>query len=351
MVQMAVIEEVKEGDENAQPNTSTAPADSVPGKGPEPWHWTEVDMKPQVEKKLEAAFASFKLVDSEDVIASCTTCSAYGDALGGTRKGKAFVVLNFKQVDVSYYGRAMLRGSVVGDTIGMFRIKNVSTDTDEDLAEDWEVEHRVGPDYPKPCMPGAPPPPALSPVEMRIKTAVEETAGASLVKRELRRIISELRGEEPTEADVAAMAEAQSKEAAAAELKKIKSSTGYEELRRSAMPKKYHETISTLRDGKGGRDAPAEVYLSFCDITDADIPDLVAALQCSADIVEEIDLSRNAITDSGTQVLVTQLVKGALPKLKQLRIDSNKLTNAGHNILKGLSIMRKTIKVRVDPVV
>ena len=43
------VEEIMEGDENCQPNTSsTVATDSVPGKGTEPWHWTEIDMKPQV---------------------------------------------------------------------------------------------------------------------------------------------------------------------------------------------------------------------------------------------------------------------------------------------------------------
>lgn len=99
-----------------------------------------------------------------------------------------------------------------------------------------------------------------------------------------------------------------------------------------------------LMDGE----AEAACRLSFIGINDEDLKELIQAIR-NSEIVEELDLSHNNISDQGVQNLVGTLANGGFPKLKELKIYANKFTDLGTTMLsQGLRILRKSLTVHLE---
>jgi len=99
-----------------------------------------------------------------------------------------------------------------------------------------------------------------------------------------------------------------------------------------------------LMEGK----VEAACRLSFIGINDEDLGELIQAIRDS-EIVEELDLSHNNISDQGVQNLVGSMVNGGFPRLKELKIYANKFTHLGTTMLsQGLRILRKNLTVHLE---
>lgn len=85
--------------------------------------------------------------------------------------------------------------------------------------------------------------------------------------------------------------------------------------------------------------------LSFMQIKDEDIPQIVERFRGDAEVVE-LDLSHNHIKDTGVQALVAALASGGAPNLKELKLYSNEFTELGESMLtQGLPVFRKKLTV------
>eukprot|EP00397_Hematodinium_sp_SG-2012_P052458 GEMP01062010.1.p1 GENE.GEMP01062010.1~~GEMP01062010.1.p1 ORF type:complete len:242 (+),score=54.75 GEMP01062010.1:110-835(+) len=93
------------------------------------------------------------------------------------------------------------------------------------------------------------------------------------------------------------------------------------------------------------------IRLNFLGITDEDIKELISMLR-DKDVIEELDLSYNKISDTGVQTLVGALANGGFPNLRELRLYNNEFTELGSTMLtQGLKVLRKGLTVHVtDPV-
>merc|ERR1719356_1462486 len=85
--------------------------------------------------------------------------------------------------------------------------------------------------------------------------------------------------------------------------------------------------------------------LSFTQVCDEDVAELVERLKGNTDVTE-LDLSHNHIKDAGVQKLVGALAAGAAPNLKELRIYSNEFGELGTVMLtQGLPVLRKKMEI------
>lgn len=91
----------------------------------------------------------------------------------------------------------------------------------------------------------------------------------------------------------------------------------------------------------------SEYALSFMSIKDEDITILVEKCK-GRDEIELLDLSFNQICDKGVQSLAGCIGcnKENFKNLKELRIYRNEFTTLGEQMLKGLEMMRKNLKVQ-----
>jgi len=61
-----------------------------------------------------------------------------------------------------------------------------------------------------------------------------------------------------------------------------------------------------------------------------------------------LNLAFNHISDVGVQALATAFATGAAKNLKELTLHNNKFGEIGKNIMKGIGIMRKGLKLNME---
>lgn len=85
--------------------------------------------------------------------------------------------------------------------------------------------------------------------------------------------------------------------------------------------------------------------LSFMQIKDEDIPQIIERFRNDAEVTE-LDLSHNQIRDVGVQALVAALASGGAPNLKELKLYANEFSSLGESMLtQGLPVFRKKLTV------
>jgi len=121
-----------------------------------------------------------------------------------------------------------------------------------------------------------------------------------------------------------------------------------EEMDSSGHKSELHKGM--VRDNARWQEAftpkATSVRLSFMQLTDEDVAELVKFLKGNTDILE-LDLTYNHIKDTGVQTLVAGLAGGAAPNLREMRIYRNEYTDLGTTMLtKGLPVLRKKLDIR-----
>jgi len=109
----------------------------------------------------------------------------------------------------------------------------------------------------------------------------------------------------------------------------------------------FQQTLSSLQTTNAETTAVTELNFDFCSIEDADVAKLVAVLKDAKanETMSKLNLSNNKIQDAGIQALVIALAGGMLPQLKELNLQENAFSQVGTNMLKGLSLMRKSVQL------
>jgi len=88
------------------------------------------------------------------------------------------------------------------------------------------------------------------------------------------------------------------------------------------------------------------IRLSFMQLCDEDLVDIVLDRLKGNNDVTELDLSHNHIKDHGIQALVAALANGAAPNLRELRVYNNEFGKLAETMLtQGLPVFRKKLEV------
>mmetsp|Transcript_39571 Transcript_39571/g.48014 ORF Transcript_39571/g.48014 Transcript_39571/m.48014 type:complete len:312 (+) Transcript_39571:188-1123(+) len=157
-------------------------------------------------------------------------------------------------------------------------------------------------------------------------------ANEHVFKGMVREFMRRLNGEDEKEVQDAAILAPQAKDGYA-ELPK--------DLRRQACPEKLKQFLET----KGTGSDETELHLSFCSILDDDLDEVLQVMENWKKLTY-LDFSYNSLGDAGVQKIVAALCSQAIaPDLKTLKLGNNQFGIAGENVLKGLSFLRKTLKV------
>jgi len=113
-----------------------------------------------------------------------------------------------------------------------------------------------------------------------------------------------------------------------------------EDLRRKTRPQRLVDAIEQT--------GLEEVSLYMCDVRPADLLELLETLKTN-EVVHTIDLRRNkALDDAALQPLLVGLANGLAPSLTTLKLGGTSASTVSRNMVKGLTILRKTLAVSFE---
>eukprot|EP01043_Picozoa_sp_COSAG02_P043432 COSAG02_NODE_3782_length_6235_cov_21.044817_3_plen_357_part_00 len=331
--------------------------DRADGQNVGKWHWTERDCTKWAKAELKALVCDLALDESGAVKTSKDFQHFEGEVLCFNRKGKSSMVWNI-ELRLGWEGELKdASGTTVTKGKGKLSVYELSEEALEDglditvefdgngkgdtdqlraivkngsaarLAEQGEIFKGLLQGHLAELLGGGgaraagTPAPAPEPAAERAALTPEEIQAAK---------DAEARAEE---AKAAAAAEAKAAEEAAA----AAAAAAEDEAARA-----HKESLgSVFADIVSGNFAEIGRWeLSSCGLEDDDVVEVVTAM-CKSEVVEEVDLTGNCLTDAACQKLCVGLAGGAAAQLKTVKLGGNDgITEAGRNMFTGLKMMR-----------
>ena len=278
-------------------------------------------------------------------------------------------------LSLKWEAKAMLSGAILGQTAGEIELTDFEAcrGADNPSAEEWGGKVRCTVEKKREAGQSSRnwgtqvEPSALTMYEKTLKAAIIGVCGGIVWERLQAYFAGEGGGwaaDDGVRVRFPAGAAAGAAEAAAKAAAEEEESAARVHAVKVQYDKKYAETLRLMDalgvvDAGGAAEGGGEVDPTEADpdkidflchgLKDADVARLAAGLaRCTTRGPALVDLQHNAIEDAGVQALVVALAGGAAPALKELRLDGNKgITQVGRNLLTGLGLMRKGLKVSI----
>merc|ERR1712070_1118488 len=322
-------------------------------KSQETWHWKEVDLRDWASNRLKELFKGRQILDSESVQAEIWKTEMYGEAFATSRKGSTEVTCNL-DCRIYWRGKYYFNGAAVGSVCGTIKFPEVVAST---ASEEWPMLILADGEDPS-AMRMLNPTASMEQTQLRTLEPSELAIREAVVKNcadQIRALMSKFVQDMKCFAAKEPIADPELVSDKADEQGKV-SAEGYvspeikrdveakmEALRVEAIPPKFAEACALMEANEG----PERVELSVCRISDVEIPLLVAALKKNTSVTF-LNLAFNHISDVGVQALATAFATGAAKNLKELTLHNNKFGEIGKNIMKGIGIMRKGLKLNME---
>lgn len=349
-------------DESPRQVVPAAAGDGLDNK--ERWHWRERDLRDFVTHWLLAAMVAHEdgaLFDDGKGV-TCRTTTVRGDfdndgaALLHWRKGKCFATFSFN-IRMEYLASYSVGGRSLGQARGVVWLHDINSEGDveaDDASRQLRVEgawEKANPN--QPAQPDGRPPPQREPAEyeQHIKAAVERCAAEPIRIRiqQLRRTLTQIAASDgkdlPTpEAAAAAILRADAEatgEPAVSAAAQTSAAEYVEDLRRKHRSDRHKAAL--------GDTGMAHINLGYCDLRGPDLGELVELAFKANQTATILDLSQNPqLDDAALQPLLIALASGALPALRELKLQGTGAAQVTRNMAKGLTMMRKTLDVQLD---